>query len=297
MSASTGKTRLKAVPPKAAEPSKPKVLIYGKPGVGKTWASLDWPSCYYIDTEGGADLAHYTAKLERAGGVYMGPDQGATDFATIIEQVKALATERHGFRTLIIDSISKVFALEIAREEERLGDKDAFGASKKPAVGHMRALVAALMRVDMNVILVAHEKEEWGKNAKGEREVVGYTFDAWPKLEYELHLALHITKQGASRYAGVRKSRLSAFPDGERFPWSYDDFAARYGRDVIEKAAAPVEIATPEQTAEARRLLEAVKMPDGWLEKCLTAAGVDALEEMDAARMGKLINAMKERAQ
>lgn len=296
MNAIAPRSRLKAVAPKAAAPSKPKVLIFGKPGVGKTWAALDFPSVYYIDTEGGADLAHYIAKLENSGGMYLGPDQGSTDFATIIEQVKALATERHEFRTLVIDSISKVFALEIAREAERLGDKNAFGADKKAAVAYMRSLVAALMRVDMNVVLIAHEKDEWGKNAKGDREVVGATFDAWEKLEYELHLALHITKQGKGRYATVRKTRLTGFPDGDRFPWSYEEFASRYGRDVIEAAAAPIVLASAEQVAEAKRLLDVVKMPDGWLDKCLTAAGVDAIEELDADKIGKLINAMKERA-
>jgi hypothetical protein len=189
-----------------------------------------------------------------------------------------------------------VFALEIAREAERLGDKDAFGASKKPAVAYMRALVAALMRLDMNVLLIAHEIEQWGQNERGERVVTGATFDAWPKLEYELHLALHITKQGSSRYAQVRKSRLTGFPDSTRFPWSYAEFAERYGRDVIEKAAKPVELATPEQIAEAERLLDTVKMPDGWLEKCLSAASVDALAELDTDKIDKLINAMKERA-
>lgn len=297
MNAVATRSRLRAVAPKAAAPSKPKVLLFGKPGVGKTWTALDFPSCYYIDTEGGADLAHYTAKLEAAGGVYLGPDQGSTDFATIIDQVKALAMERHEFRTLIIDSISKVFAMEIVREAERLGDKNAFGADKKPAVAYMRSLVAALMRLDMNVLLIAHEKEEWGKSKNGDREVVGATFDAWDKLEYELHLALHITKQGSSRYATVRKSRLTGFPDGDRFPWSYAEFASRYGRDVIEKAATPLEIASADQVAEVRRLLDAVKMPDGWLEKCLTAAGVDTIEEMDTDKIAKIINAMKERTQ
>jgi hypothetical protein len=290
------KSKLRAIAPKAAEPSKPKVLIFGKPGVGKTFTSLDFPSCYYVDTEGGADLAHYTAKLEAAGGVYLGPDQGSTDFATIIEQVKALATERHEYRTLIIDSITKVFALEIAREAERLGDRDAFGASKKPAVAYMRALVAALMRVDMNVILIAHEREQWGQNGRGERAVIGAAADAWEKLDYELHLALQIIKQGPSRYAQVRKSRLLGFPDGTRFPWSYTEFAERYGRDVIEKPAQPVALATSDQVAEAERLLDIVKMPDGWLEKCLGTAGVDTLEELDTDKIEKLINAMKERA-
>ena len=67
-------SKLRAVDPKAASPSKPKILIFGKPGVGKTWTSLDFPSVYYIDTEGGADLNHYTDKLKKAGGVYFGPD-------------------------------------------------------------------------------------------------------------------------------------------------------------------------------------------------------------------------------
>ena len=296
MNAVTSKSRLRAVAPKAAEPSKPKMLIFGKPGVGKTWTALDFPSCYYIDTEGGADLAHYTAKLEAAGGVYLGPDQGSTDFATIIDQVKALATERHHFRTLIVDSITKVFNLEIAKEAERLGDKDAFGASKKPAVAFMRQLISCLGRLDMNVILIAHEREQWGQDANGQRVVTGATFDAWDKLEYELHLALHITKVGPSRYAQVRKSRLTGFPDGERFPWSYSDFATRYGKDVIEKEAEPIVIADADQVAEAKRLIDAVKMPDGWLEKCLSTAGVDTLDEMEAGKLAKMINAMKERA-
>jgi hypothetical protein len=296
MNAISSRSRLKAVVPKAAEPSKPKVLLFGKPGVGKTWGALDFPSCYYIDTEGGADLAHYTAKLEASGGAYLGPAQGSTDFATIIEQVKALTIEKHQFRTLIIDSITKVFQLEIAREAERLGDKNAFGADKKPATAYMRSLVAALIRLDMNVILIAHEKEQWGKDDRGQREIVGATFDAWDKLEYELHLALHITKQGPSRYATVRKTRLTGFPDGDRFQWSYAEFANRYGRDVIEKEAAPVVLANADQVAEIDRLLGIVTMPDGWLGKCLTAAGVDALEELDAERADKMINAIKERA-
>lgn len=295
MNAVTPRSRLKAVAPKAAEPSKPKVLIFGKPGVGKTWQALDFPSVYYIDTEGGADLAHYTDKLERSGGVYLGPDQGSLDFATVLEQVQALATEKHHFRTLVIDSISKLYTLEITREGERLGDKNAFGADKKPAVAYMRRLVSWLVRLDMNVILIAHEKPLWGQDAKGERAEVGVTFDCWDKLEYELHLALNIQKRGTSRIARVTKSRLQGFPDGETFAWTYETFADRYGRSVIEKEAAPVAVATPEQVAELNRLLEVVKMPDGWLSAVLTRANVERLDDMDADKIEKLLNVVKEK--
>ena len=71
----------------------------------------------------------------------------------------------------------------------------------------------------MNVILIAHEKELWGLNDKNQREVIGKTFDCWDKLEYELDLALRISKIGtgetAKRYANIGKSRLPSFAEGD----------------------------------------------------------------------------------
>lgn len=292
---SATKSRLRAIEPKAAQPAKPKMLIYGKPNAGKTWAALDFPSTYYIDTEGGANLEHYTAKLERSRGIYMGPDEGALSFATIIEQVQALNTEHHNFRTLVIDSISKLFAVAVNDEAERLeraNVKNEFGADRRPAVAWMRRLVGHINRLDMNVLLIAHEKTEWGL-INGQRAEVGSTFDCWDKLEYELHLALHIAKQGTSRVARVRKTRLQQFPEASSFPWSYDDFADRYGRDVMEAEAVPVVLATADQLAELDRLLGVVKLPDGQVEKWLSAAGVESWSEMEAERVSKAIEFMK----
>jgi hypothetical protein len=285
-------TRLKAVAPKAAEPTKPKVLLFGKPGVGKTWAALDFPSVFYIDTEGGADLAHYTDKLERAGGVYLGPAQGSLSFETVLEQVTALATEAHSYRTLVIDSISKLFNVEIADEAERLGDKDVFGASKKSAIAYMRRLVSWLQRLDMNVVLIAHEKAEWGM-VKGQRSEIGGTFDAWDRLGYELHLILNIVKTGQTRAAKVGKSRLLGFPEGSGFPWSYAEFSTRYGRDVIEQVSVPIVLATSEQIAEVSRLLDIVKLPDGTVEKWFKKAEVDGWAEMNTADTDRCIDSLK----
>lgn len=291
-------SRLKAVAPKAAEPSKPKVLIFGKPGVGKTWFALDFPRCYYIDTEGGANLKHYTDKLAAGGGVYLGPEQGANDFGVVLEQVRALATERHDFRTLVLDSVSHVFGSEIAGEQERMAEekkKDEYGASRKTAISYTRRLVNWLDRVDMNVILIAHAKDEYETKANGVREVVGQTFDCWDKLEYILHLALQATKQGSSRKARVRKSRLTEFPDASMFDLSYDDFAERYGREIIEGEVRVVEVATPEQLADLRALMEIVRMPDDWLDKCLKRGKADTLEEMSADAVGAMVKMLKER--
>lgn len=288
-------TKLKAVDPKAAEPSKPKVLIFGKPGAGKTWTSLDFPNVYYIDTEGGADMDHYTDKLKKSGGAYLGVDQGSLSFETILEQVQALATEKHDYKTLVIDSISKVFATEIADEAERLGDKDAYGASKKPAVAYMRRLISWLTRLDMNVILIAHEKDLYGMNEKKQREVVGVTFDAWEKLEYELHLCLNIFKQAGNHKARVTKSRLTGFKDAEVFEWSYPAFAAKYGKEILEGEVKQVVVATAEQLEELKDLFGRVKLPDDYEDKVLKKAQCDGWEEMDTEKVALVINDIKKK--
>jgi hypothetical protein len=248
---------------------------------------------YYIDTEGGADLEHYTDKLKASGGVYFGPEQGSLDFSEVLDQIQALATEQHGYKTLVIDSITKLFNLEIAKEAERLGDKNAFGADKKPAIAHMRRLVSWLTRLDMNVILISHEKPLWGTDSKGERSEIGVTFDCWDKLEYELHLCLNIIKNGPSRIAKVKKTRLLGFEDASTFKWSYGEFADRYGKDIIEKAAVAIELASAEQVAKLKTLLEVVKIPDATISAWLTKANAESFEEMDADKVDKLIAFVK----
>lgn len=281
-------TKLKAIPPKNAEPSKPKIIIYGKPGVGKTFTSLDFPKCYYIDSENGASRKHYTDKLEKSGGVYMGVEQGSQDFNEIIEQVKALATEEHSYKTLIIDSITKLYNIEIAKEADRLGDKDAFGASKKPAIAYTRKLINWLDKLDMNVILIAHEKVLWANDKQ-----VGVTYDAWDKLEYELDLCFNIIKQGESYKAFVKKSRLQGFESNSNFPWDYNEFADRYGKDIIEKESKQLVLATSEQVEEVKKLLDLVKIPEKDIEKWFTAAKAESWEEMESDKMDKVITHLK----
>lgn len=283
-------SRLKAIDPKAAEPSKPKVLIFGQPGVGKTWTSLDFPSVYYIDTESGADLNHYTDKLLASGGRYFGKKQGSQDFDSVIEQVEALATEEHAYKTLVIDSISKLYNIAAANAAEAGGDD--YGRDKKEANKPTRRLLNWLNRVDMNVILIAHEKALWGGSGE-DRKVIGETFDCYDKLAYELHLNLQITKQGTARKAKVKKSRLTGFPDADIFDWSYAEFSARYGKDIIERASTPIILATPEQVAETKRLVDLLKISEEDTAKAFTKYGVNGFEEMDTETIEKVLTSLR----
>lgn len=280
---------LKAKHPKKAEPKKPKILIFGAPGVGKTWGALDFPCVYYLDCEGGATLHHYTDKLAKSGGVYLGPKDGANDMQVVLGEIHSLCTTNHNYRTLVIDSYSKLFNSAIAVEYERMEkagremDKT-FGTEKKPAIARTKQIIAWFDRLDMNVILVCHQKYLW-KNG----EQIGVTFDGWDKLEYELDLALQIVKQGKSRKAKVCKCRLAQFSEGEILDWSYAEFAKRYGREVIESAAKTVAPSGAEQIRIVEQLCEVVKLDEETRIKWFDKAGVDTWSEMDADTIGKCI--------
>ncbi len=290
---------LKGVDPKSAAPSKPKIIVYGKPGVGKTWCSLDFPSVYYVDTEGGADLNHYTDKLKKSGGAYFGPRDGANDFASLTEEIITLATTKHHFRTLVIDSFSKLFNTQVDASYEAMANAGremdkTFGAEKKPAIAATRRMIRWFDKLDMNVILICHEKAKYVDSKE-----IGQTFDGWDKLEYELHLALQIQKIGdgknAKRIAQVRKTRLTGFPDGERFDWSYEGFAERYGRDVIEAEAKVVTIASAEQISRMKELIEALRVTPENVGKLLEKANAESFEEVTAETMAKWIEELSKR--
>ncbi len=289
-------SKLKAKQPDEVKPGKTKGMIFGASGVGKTWFTLTFPTPYYIDTEGGADLQHYQDRLKRGGGAYLGPKDGSLDFNFVIEQMQALSSEKHGYKTLIVDSITKLYQTAIANEAERLGEKDAFGASKKPAIAGMRRLVNWAMKLDMNIWFVAHDTAEWGADPKsGQRTEIGRVPDVWDKLIFELHLTIQAIKQGPKRIAVVKKSRLLGFPDADRFDLDYDEFAKRYGKDYIESATSQIAFATGEQTSEIMRLLSVVKVTEDEIQKVWTKAGVESWNELSTEQAAQTIAWLKKK--
>lgn len=273
--------KLKGIDPKDAKPSKPKILLYSRPGIGKSWFALDWPSTYVIDTEGGSNLPHYTDRLKKSGGLYFGPEQGSNDFATVTEEIITLATTKHQYRTLVIDSVSKIYNSQIAADHERMEKagrdmEKTFGAEKKGAINWMRRWCRWFEKLDMSVLLIAHEKDRYQDG-----KLIGAQADAWEKLEYELHLNLNAFKQGASRKVRVTKTRLQGFPDADVFDLSYQAFAERYGKDVIEAPSEPVAMATAEQVKQYHALLAAVKVDAKILEKWDDNGGPEDLSQED----------------
>lgn len=275
---------LKAKLPEDVKPSKPKFMIYGESGVGKTFFALDFPKPYLIDTEGGAVRDQYQAKLKAVGGAYFGKEEGSQDFKIVINEVRELCTTPHEYKTLIIDSFTYLYMLEAA-EAEAKGGSD-FGRDKKAANVPTRQLISQLEKCDLNVILICHSKQSWERRGK---DIIntGTTFDGYEKLEYILDLAIEIVRGGKTFF--VKKSRITGLPQGESFPLSYEKFAEIYGRSIVEAPSVPVVVATPEQVARLISLVEGLKVSEEDQEKWLIKCGVESFNEMSDIQISSLI--------
>ena len=267
---------LKGIKPEVIKASKPKFMLSGKPGTGKTFFALNFPAVYLIDTELGATREQYVKKLRDEGGAYLGPEQGSQDFREVINQVRELATTSHPYKTLVIDSFSKLYNLECAAAEERVGSD--FGKDKREANKPTRQLIRWLERLDMSVVLICHQKDKWERR---ERELImaGSTFDGFPKMEYDLDLWLETKLQGSKRYATVVKSRIDSFPVGSDISLDFPTFEKLYGVAVVEGPVKAITLASPEQVAEIVRIVELLKMPeedcDKWLAKAQAVEWAD----------------------
>ena len=275
---------LKAKAPESVVATKPKFMISGESGVGKTFFALDFPKPYLVDSEGGATRQQYQDKLKKSGGAYFGKEEGSQDFKAVIDEVKALTTTKHEYKTLIIDSFTYLYMLE-ASEAESKGGSD-FGRDKKMANIPTRQLISVLEKCDMNIILVCHSKIKWERRGKDIIDA-GTTFDGYDKLEYILDLWINILKGGKT--FEVKKSRIIGLKQGDSYPLTYDEFAGLYGKEVVEREAVPVQLATAEEVSRLMALIEGLKVDqdqqDKWLKKC----GVDSYIEMSSEQIQSLI--------
>lgn len=263
-----------------------KLFLYGPAGVGKTTAMCQLPKPYIIDGERGSE--NYEKLINSVGGeVYQ-----TTDMEDVIHEVKCLLTEKHDFKTLVIDPMTPIYNDLLAKCEAKVGDSHGkhYGAASK----EMKRLVNLLMALDMNVCVTSHAKREYGANFA----VLGQTFDCWKSFDYVVDLVIELEKEKKTkkRMAIVRKTRLEAFPDEDRFEWSYDALRARCG-EVLDREAGQVPLASPEQVREVKDLLAVVKLPEGTTEKWFIKASVEdgCWEDMPTSVITKIIEFIKNR--
>jgi len=277
---------LRAKKPETVE-KRLKALFYGAAGVGKTTAAISFPKVYLIDTEKGAENDQYTKILQKNGGAIF----QTSDFNELMTEVKALLTEQHEYKTLVIDPLTTLYNDLLDKSAIKNGTE--FGRHYADANKQIKHLLNLLLRLDMNVIITSHSKNEYGQNLS----VLGQTFDCYKKLDYLFDLVFEVQKRGKDRVALVKKSRIDTFPDSDTFNFSYDEIAKRYGREVLERDAVAQELADPEQVKELVRLIDLIKVPEEIYQKWLDKASSEKWEEMPRDAIQKCIEHLKSKIQ
>ena len=257
-----------------------KALFYGGAGVGKTTAAISFPKPYLIDTEKGAENDQYTKLLQKSGGVVF----QTSDFDELMKEVKSLLTEKHDYKTLIIDPLTTLYNDLLDKSAVKNGTD--FGKHYNEANKKIKHLLSLLLRLDMNVIITSHAKNEYGQNMS----VLGQTYDCYKKLDYLFDLVFEIQKRGKERVGLVKKSRIDTFQDLESFPFCYEEIAKRYGKEVLERDAVAQTLATPEQVKEVLRLIKLMNFPEEKWQKWLDKSSSEKWDEMPCDSIQKCID-------
>lgn len=276
---------MRAIKPEIVKPGKPTFLVSGPPKTWKSRLALQFPQPYYVDTEAGVTQPHYMQDLINSGGVYMGQAQGSQNFPTVIEEIKWLQTNKHEYKTFVLDSLSHITNLGFDMEEARMtdaGQKIQFASNRKPTMRQVRRFFSLLNNLDMTKIIICHTKEKW-EGEGDDRKRTGMTFDGWEKLEYILDLWCESRRVGKEAVMTVRATRYKQFPLGTEIPMSYHAFAKFYGENIMDKASVPIVLSAPEQTAEIKRLIGMIKMSEDEVDKWLTTNKAQEVEDLTKA--------------
>lgn len=289
---------LKAKAPEIKE-KRLKMFVYGPAGVGKTTAAIQFPNAYIIDAEKGTDF--YAGTINKAKSAVL----QTLNIDDVKEELKALATEKHNYKTLIIDPITQLYnnvqekwtrVFEKYAKNEKDGEIQDFGMRYWGKVkGDFKGLQRLMIALDMNIIVTSHQKDVYGGNFSK----IGTTFDSMRGDDYLFDLVFQVERKNGDLMAHTIKERAdmgkAKFP--REFIWSYDNFKKFYGAEIIEKEATPVIMATEEQITRANKLIEVVKVDDETVNKWLAKADVDSFDEMTGEQITKVIEFLEKKVE
>jgi len=272
-----------------------KMLLYGNAKVGKTTLAAQFPKPYFIDTEDGATKSKYVKLLEKSDGAIF----QTMDFDDLFEEIKSLSTQKHDYKTLIIDSLTIIYIDMLDKQAQKLSnekkgtDGAEFGRHKMIPDLKMKRLFNWLSRIDMNVIIVSQAKPKW----QGDKQI-GNTFDCYSRSDYVFDLILELEKRGSNRIAMVRGTRYedNEFKDSELIELpidSYKIFVERLGKHVLEREVKVIELSTKEQVDEMERLLSMTNIPEKTINSWMTKEKAEKFSEFSKDNLQKCIDYIK----
>ena len=300
--------------PAASVQKKAKVLVYGEPGVGKTWFALTFPRVALIDTEGGADLY---------GGRFDFDVLRTKSFGDILDAIEAVKAD-HGrtWQTLVIDPISIVWqVLQDAGQQAAEARAARYGRAADDVMltprdwglikRRLYSAMTDLVNLPVNVVLTAHLRDvmEMRRDGRGQEVAVkvGEKPDAEKRTGYWPDIVVRLVVDNGEHVGIVEKDRSGLFRVGQRVPnmgykalaplleqhatgdtvvHETEAVAAQRDAPIVDESIAPADAMA---LADIRRLAEALGISRTRLAETLERDyGVADLSALDSAQAAAL---------
>ena len=268
-----------------------KMFIYGKAGIGKTTACLNFPNAYIIDTERGTEA--YAKTINTANSAVL----QSLDVDDIKADLRELLITKHPYKTLVIDPMTQIYN-SVQAKWTKIFEKNAKSA-KEAEIGDFgmrywgkvksdyKSIQRLLLALDMNVIITAHQKVMYGQGM----QQLGDTFDSMKGDDYFFDYIFQIIIKGGKRMAVTIKERSEVgeqkFP--AEFEWSYENFKKYYGKDILEKEVSQVELASSAEVEKLTKLIAGLGIEDSVVDKWLSKAEASEFSELTQDQIKKCI--------
>jgi hypothetical protein len=142
-----------------------KFLIYGEPGAGKSTLASQWPNAIFIPTEPGLNFLECHQITDDDGNPKI-----CKNWEDICDAVKLLATQKHDFKTVVIDTIDNAFEFCSLYTLKQRGidheSDEGFGKGFGMVKREFTKVINYLANCGFGLVFISHEKT-------GEREERG----------------------------------------------------------------------------------------------------------------------------
>jgi len=209
--------------------------LWGAPGTLKTRSALSIGKVAYFSFERGAQYYRKEFNVD---------EFVPKTFNDVIDSLRWLATNRHDYNTVVIDTISAAYEMcqnDFLTEKQRKkgGEVTIDGGDWKTIKPRFYELCNLLSKIDMNVVAIARTTKNYLADGSGDMLKIDKNDPESPQCEkntaylFDIEIQLNIDRRAGGKriIATTRKDRTNIFPT-KPFDWNENAVREYFGATI-----------------------------------------------------------------